>query len=48
MVALHEWDYVLTPDVCWSQGLFSSIPESIFRSDVSSTELRQKLADQQK
>ena len=29
------------------QGMFSSIPESVFRSDISSTELREKLAQQQ-
>lgn len=27
---------------CFLQGLFESIPEALFRSDISSTELRNK------
>ncbi len=40
--------WVPKSDSCFWQGLFSSIPESIFRSDISSTQLRKKLAEQQK
>ncbi|DBA84041.1 TPA: hypothetical protein ACH3X1_006523 [Trebouxia sp. C0004] len=39
---------VEVPDAITDLGLFSSIPEALFRSDISSTQLRKKLAEQQK
>ncbi|KAL0028740.1 hypothetical protein WJX79_003641 [Trebouxia sp. C0005] len=39
---------VEVPEAITDLGLFSSIPESLFRSDISSTQLRKELAEQQK
>lgn len=45
--SFKTFEDVDVPEAITKLGLFSSIPESVFRSDISSTELRVRLAEQQ-
>lgn len=45
--SFRTFEDVDVPEAITKLGLFSSIPESVFRSDISSTELRKSLAEQQ-